>query len=106
MIKADFLGDQEITKDILEQINWCQKCEKFYARVAEICGKKKLDLLDGLHKDEISVQCQKRGHKFSLTYKVAYNRLYFPRAHPKRLELMECPTCEKEMKEELREKRK
>ena len=52
------------------------------------------------------VQCQRKGHMFSLTYKKAYDRLYYPRAHPKRLEVLKCPHCEREAKEEERERRK
>ena len=106
MIDFSNQGHQEVTKELLEQIKWCGRCAKLYEKVEEICGKQKLTLLDGLHCEQMIIQCQKSGHKFGLTYKKAYNRLYFPRAHPKRLEKMTCPHCEREVKEELKEKRR
>ena len=106
MIESESQGDQEISKEILDKIDWCGRCTKLYQKVGKICEKQKLKLLDGQHTGKLIIQCEKSEHIFSLTYKKAYNRLYFPHAHPKRLEMLKCSHCEKEVKEEMKEKRR
>ena len=83
-----------LSKNELNSLSWCNKCAKFYARVKTACGKLHLNMLGGLFQKRILLQCQNSGsHHFSISYN-------------KKLEQLSCMKCRMEEKEQLKEKLK
>lgn len=69
---------------------WCCKCQKFYETCQEAAAANGLRVVEGLHSSNIVIRCERRAHKFTITYS-------------KKLNSLSCADCRREEREEWKE---
>mmetsp|Transcript_25862 Transcript_25862/g.34601 ORF Transcript_25862/g.34601 Transcript_25862/m.34601 type:complete len:312 (+) Transcript_25862:1034-1969(+) len=75
---------------LLANLDWCNKCTKFYAKVKTLASRLSLRVCGGLHSQRIELACLRSSHRFSIPYH-------------KKLEQLGCLKCRSDDKELLRE---
>jgi hypothetical protein len=69
---------------------WCYKCSKFYDTCKEVATQVGIVVLGGLYAEKITMMCQKKHHRFQISYS-------------KKLQTLSCADCKKEEREEWKE---
>ena len=72
-----------LPQSLLDQLNWCSKCQKYESRVRSLEDLKQFNLLGGLYTNQLHLQCKRRGHHYSISYS-------------KKLEHICCQTCKQQ----------
>ena len=60
--------------EVLNRVNWCEKCVKFYEKTNETCKTKEMKVLRGLYSSKIEIECKSK-HIFSINYVKSLNFL-------------------------------
>jgi hypothetical protein len=69
---------------------WCYKCKKFYDSCKDVAVQSDLRVIEGLFESKITLNCEKRGHSFMISYS-------------KKLNSLSCSECRREEREEWKE---
>ena len=65
----------KLSDTLLSNLNWCNKCEKFFAKVKTLALRLGLTVLGGLHSKNIELKCNRSNHRFSIHYHKKFEQI-------------------------------